>query len=80
MKTVMVIALLALSATHACADTTCTSQSTDKKLAGAAKTSFMGKCERDATATCDAAAAGKKLAGAAKTSFTKKCIKDAVGS
>ena len=52
----------------------------DKKLAGAAKTSFMKKCETDAKASCDAAAADKKLAGAAKASFTKKCISDAVGS
>jgi len=52
----------------------------DKKLAGAAKTSFMKKCEADAKSTCDAAAAEKKLAGAAKNSFTKKCISDAVGS
>jgi hypothetical protein len=51
----------------------------DKKLAGAAKTSFLGKCQRDAATACDATAAGKKLAGAAKTSFTKKCVKDAVG-
>ena len=59
---------------------TCTSQATEKKLAGAAKTSFMKKCEGDATTKCDATAAQKKLAGAAKTSFTKKCVADAVGS
>lgn len=79
MKTLMVIGILALSAGSAYADTTCMSQATDKKLAGAAKTSFMGKCQRDAASTCDAAAATKKLAGAAKTSFTKKCVNDAVG-
>lgn len=59
---------------------TCTSQVAEKKLAGAAKTSFMKKCETDAVAKCDAAAAEKKLAGAAKTSFTKKCVSDAVGA
>ena len=58
----------------------CTATVGDKKLAGAAKTSFMKKCEADAKASCDAAAADKKLAGAAKNSFTKKCISDAVGS
>ena len=58
----------------------CKAQATDKKLAGAALTSFSKKCESDATSACDAAAADKKLAGAAKTSFTKKCISDAVGS
>ena len=58
---------------------TCTNESADKKLAGAAKTSFMKKCETDATAACDAVAADKKLSGAAKTSFTKKCVTDSVG-
>lgn len=57
----------------------CTASATEKKLAGAAKTSFMKKCEKDATATCDAAAVEKKIFGAAKNSFTKKCVKDAVG-
>jgi hypothetical protein len=55
-------------------------QSAEKKLAGAAQTSFMKKCQTDATAGCDKQAAEKKLAGAAKTSFTKKCVSDAVGS
>ena len=50
-------------------------QSAEKKLAGAAQTSFMKKCETDAKAACDKQAADKKLAGAAKTSFTKKCVK-----
>ncbi|MBT9465354.1 PsiF family protein [Hydrogenophaga sp.] len=58
----------------------CTASATEKKLAGAAKTSFMKKCEKDATATCDAAAVEKKIFGAAKTSFTKKCVKDSVGA
>ena len=59
----------------------CEAQATEKKLAGAAKTSFVKKCETDAgggsAAACDAQAAEKKLAGAAKTSFTKKCVADA---
>ena len=61
---------------------TCEAQATEKKLAGAAKTSFVKKCEKDATAaatkTCETEAADKKLAGAAKTSFVKKCVKDAM--
>ena len=57
----------------------CNAAAAEKKLAGAAKTSFLKKCEKDAAATCDTAAAEKKLAGAAKTSFTKKCNRDAVG-
>ncbi len=60
------------------ADGTCMATAMDKKLAGAAKSSFMKKCERDAAAVCSTTAADKKLSGAAKTSFTKKCVKDAV--
>jgi len=56
------------------ADDACTTQATDKKLAGAAKTSFMTKCERTG---CESQANDKKLHGAAMTSFVKKCIKDA---
>ena len=44
-----------------------------KPLAGAAKTSFMKKCNRDACAAKAVGSNGKKLAGAAKTSFMKKC-------
>ncbi|HEY4142693.1 MAG TPA: hypothetical protein VGM57_14830 [Pseudolabrys sp.] len=58
----------------------CKGTATEKKLAGAALTSFMKKCETDAAKTCDTSAGDKKLAGAAKTSFTKKCVTDAVGS
>lgn len=53
-------------------------------LAGAAKTSFIKKCEADsmdpAARSCEARAMGKNgkaLAGAAKTSFMKKCVADA---
>ena len=52
----------------------------EKKLAGAAMSSFMKKCEADAQSACDATAKEKKLAGAAKDSFTKKCVGDAVGA
>jgi hypothetical protein len=58
----------------------CAATAASKKLAGAAMTSFMKKCQSDAAKTCDATAADKKLAGAAKTSFTKKCVSDAVGT
>jgi hypothetical protein len=59
---------------------TCKAQSAEKKLAGAALTSFMKKCESDAAKACDVSAKEKKLAGAAKTSFEKKCVSDAVGT
>jgi hypothetical protein len=61
------------------ADPSCVAQATDKKLAGAAKASFLKKCDADAAASCDKQAADKKLFGAAKTSFTKKCVADATG-
>jgi len=49
-----------------------------KKLAGAAKASFLKKCEANAkpAPSCEDKAVdknGKKLAGAAKDSFIKKC-------
>ena len=58
----------------------CKDQATAQKLSGAAQTSFMNKCKRDAQASCDSQAKAKKLSGAAKTSFTKKCVSDATGS
>ena len=59
---------------------TCKSDAADKKLAGAAMTSFVTKCQKDATAKCEADSKERKLAGAAKTSHMKKCVADAVGS
>jgi hypothetical protein len=59
---------------------TCQSRANDKNLHGAALTSFMKKCSRDAGATCSAQAADKKLHGAAKTSFENKCVRDSMGN
>ena len=62
----------------------CDMQAADKKLSGAAKTSFVKKCAggaamatSPAAEACASQAAEKKLAGAAKNSFTKKCLADA---
>jgi len=77
MKRIAIATMFALLATAAHA--TCKSDAADKKLAGAALTSFMKKCQSDATKTCAADAQDKKLAGAAKTSHVKKCVADAVG-
>ncbi len=79
MKTIAIILASFCVATVAIADS-CKDQAASKKLAGAALTSFMTKCAKDAQSSCDAQAADKKLAGAAKTSFTKKCVSDATGS
>lgn len=67
------------TAAPAAAMSSCKAQAADKKLAGAAMTSFMKKCEADAAKACTTQASDKKLAGAAKNSFTKKCVTDAVG-
>src|SRR3954468_4272052 len=81
MRLITTLLALGLTTTGAlAAETTCKAQATDKRLAGAALTSFMKKCESDASKACGSSAAEKKLAGAAKTSFTKKCVTDAVGT
>ena len=86
---VLLAAALALCASAAslsvhAADAGCDAKAVEKKLAGAAKTSFLKKCNADAAsaapdgnAACDAKAAEKKLHGAAKNSFVKKCTADA---
>ena len=78
---VVVLSCLFFSNMAYAADPSCEAQAAEKKLAGAAKNSFMKKCQKDAAggakATCEAQAAEKKLAGAAKNSFVKKCEKDA---
>jgi hypothetical protein len=78
------VASLGVSAAYA--DGTCASKAMDKNgkpLAGAAKTSFMDKCKKDAQTDCEAKAMdknGKPLAGAAKTANVNKCMTDSVGS
>lgn len=84
-KNVIAAALAAVVCNVAvAANPACEAQATENKLSGAAKNSFVKKCEKDATAaatkTCDAQAAEKKLSGAAKTSFTKKCVTDATAA
>ena len=87
-KTLITVAIAAMSlfASSAFAAGECDAKAVDKNgkaLAGAAKTSFIKKCEKDAKAapmaaspTCEKSAADKKLAGAAKTSHIKKCMAD----
>ena len=63
------------------AEATCEEKASEKKLAGAAKASFMKKCVKDAAeAGCQNQAFMKKLAGAAKASFVKKCVADAAAA
>ena len=82
MRTLIALLLAAFTSSAVFAADNCEAMATEKKLAGAAKTSFLKKCEKDAgassaSATCLNKATEKKLAGAAKNSFVKKCEKDA---
>ena len=78
--TVLALSFAALTNVAYAADSTCQAQAAEKKLAGAAKNSFVKKCEKDAggpaKAACETKAGEKKLAGAAKNSFVKKCVAD----
>jgi hypothetical protein len=78
LMSILALAAAALAAPTWAANATCEATAKEKKLAGAALTSFMKKCEADAAGAgnCEAMAAEKKLAGAAKTSFVTKCEKD----
>jgi hypothetical protein len=79
-KRLILIAVLGFASSAFAQDASCTANATEKKLSGAAKTSFLKKCEKDAAAKCDIASKERKLSGAAKNSFSKKCVKDAVGA
>ena len=76
----MAILSVGLAGSAMAAEATCKAKAAEKKLSGAALTSFSKKCEKDAAAACDAQAASKKLAGAAKNSFVKKCTSDSIGT
>ncbi len=85
MKLIAIIVAASFAALTSASADTCVTKAVDKNgkpLAGAAKTSFMSKCTKDAQADCDTKAVdknGKPLAGAAKTASVKKCVSDAVG-
>ncbi len=50
MRTIILALALTFAASAANAQATCTVEANNKKLAGAAKTSFLKKCESDAKA------------------------------
>lgn len=92
MKTLLTAVVVAVGLfagqAHA-ANAACEKSADDKKLAGAARTSHIKKCEKDAAGAaggataspaCEKSAADKKLAGAAKTSHLKKCTEDEKGA
>ena len=85
MKKLIALLLVAFSTGAVYAADDCAARAAEKKLAGAAKNSFMKKCQADAgmtpaNAECAAKAKDKKLAGAAKNSFMKKCTTDAAAA
>ena len=76
MKRIMLAALITAFAAGSAMAQSCETKAMGKDgkpLAGAAKTSFMKKCNHDACADKAVGSDGKKLAGAAKSSFMKKC-------
>jgi hypothetical protein len=85
MKVVVIALVASIAALSTASADTCMSKSVDKNgkaLSGAAKTSFMAKCQKDAKADCETKAVdknGKALSGAAKTASVKKCVGVEVG-
>lgn len=82
MKKLIALLLVAFSTGAVYAADDCAARAAEKKLAGAAKNSFVQKCLKtdgaaDKATQCEKAAADKKLAGAAKNSFIQKCVKTA---
>ena len=71
MKGLIFTATFLLACGTAYADS-CKVDATNKKLAGAAMTSFMKKCETDAQATCDKSAAEKKTGGCGQRQLHQK--------
>jgi hypothetical protein len=77
---VIAAALAALLATAAYAQRpTCKLQAIERKLAGAALTGFMKKCEQDMQEVCEKSAEDRKLEGFARGSFTRRCVAQFVG-
>ena len=79
-KLLIMAAFATLGLGIAVAQETCESKAVDKSgkaLTGAAKTSFIQKCKRDACSAKAVDKNGKALAGAAKKSFMDKCEKGA---
>ena len=79
MKRIIVAALImSFAVGSAMAQATCESKAISKDgkpLAGAAKTSFVNKCKKDACESKAISKGGKPLFGAAKNSFMQKCKK-----
>jgi hypothetical protein len=84
-KLAVVLAICAMSGvafaqTPPAATETCSASAKSKNLHGAALTSFMDKCKRDAQTACTTDSDTRKLVGAARNSHMTKCVNDKVGS
>ena len=80
MRRTILAALIACFAVGTAAAQSCESQAVSaagQPLHGAAKTSFIKKCKRDACAGKAMTAEGNPLHGAAKNSFMAKCMRSA---
>jgi hypothetical protein len=81
MKYALIIAAALFTAQSTFAQTACETKATEKKIYGAAKDSFIKKCEKDSSAdirkVCENDDISKKTSGAAKEAHIKKCMKDA---
>ena len=80
MRRIVLAALITCFAAGSAAAQSCESQAVSaagKPLHGAAKTSFVKKCKRDACTSKAVSAEGKPLHGAAKNSFMAKCMRAA---
>ena len=80
MKRILLAILISTFAAGSALAQSCESQAVSKEgkpLSGAAKTSSINKCKKDAREAKAVSKAGKRLSGAAKNSFMTKCEKDA---
>ena len=80
MKRIILAALMTAFAISTATAQSCESKAVSadgKPLQGAAKTSFVKKCKKDACESKAVSSEGKPLYGAAKNSFMAKCRKAA---
>ena len=80
MKTILFALVTLFSVNIAIAQNACEMKAADKKLNGAAKNSFVKKCEKDARAACENDDVSKRTNGAAKEAHIKKCLKDSLAN
>jgi hypothetical protein len=80
MKTILfaIAAIFVVNVSYA--ENACEMKAAEKKLNGAAKNSFIKKCEKDARAVCENDEISKRTNGAAKEAHIKKCVKDSLGN